>query len=262
MKRSCNDCQKEYDAKTINIIGVERVLSPYCPVCRNARREKFDEQEKQEILRQEQEKLREWNNESGIPIRFKDKSFDDIINRDGNIINITDICREYADLFPLFRNSNYHSLILLGKYGVGKSHLACSIAKKIMDRWIKIAKCPVYYTTESALFLRIRSTYNKKDGETEDIIYSHIHNVPLLIIDDVGKEEVSDPRFVQRVWFHMVNGRYDNLCPMVITTNLDVDGLASHLGGSRNNEAAFDRLYEMLDGNIWQITGNSYRRDK
>ena len=112
------------------------------------------------------------------------------------------------------------------------------------------------------MFRRIRATFNHiEKQETEEGIYKLLTTIPLLIVDDVGKEEVSDSRFVQRVWFSVINGRYDNMLPIVITANLNPDKIAYHLGGSRNNEASFDRLYEMVGGVFWENEGKSYRRE-
>jgi len=108
---------------------------------------------------------------------------------------------------------------------------------------------------------RWRRTYDHRDGEeTEDEVLRKLVGIPLLIIDDVGKEEVADSRFVQRVWFSIINTRYDNLRPVIITANLSPDEISYHLGGNKNNEATFDRLYEMLQGVFYEIKGKSYRR--
>jgi len=261
----CIECHNEFEANIINLSGVERPLSYYCPTCRNKKRQEYDELEQSAIESEQRAKREEWIRDCGIPPRFREKNFDTFIDRGNNTIKIMNICKEYAENFPLVKGVDYHSLHIFSKgvWGVGKTHLTCSIGKRIMERWHYVSKCPVYYTTESQMFLRIRSTFNRDySRETENEIYEQLINIPLLIIDDVGKEEVDNPKFVQRVWFSIINGRYDNLLPVVITGNLDPDGMAEHLGGSRNNEATWDRLLEMLNCESWEIQGKSYRRNK
>lgn len=175
----------------------------------------------------------------------------------------------YADEFPLSKRPyGYPSLALTSKksWGVGKTHLACSIIHRILNRWDgeEIVN-PVLFITEPDLFRSIRATYNfsydeKRWRESEEDIINRLCRVSLLVLDDVGKEETTDTRFVQRVLYAIIDGRYKNMLPMVITANLDKDGLASHLGGSRGNEASFDRLVEMCHGKIIQMDGVSYRR--
>lgn len=233
---------------------------PLCFECRAKIRQEWEEKERAMILQQIQEYKSVWHKTCGIPLRFQDKNFKNYQVVDSNRLAY-DMSLNYAESFPLVR-AKYESLGLVSNkiWGVGKTHLVCAIAHKIIDRW-EGSRCPILYVTEPQMFIKIRTTYNHQErGETEQSIFDTMINTPLLIIDDVGKEEVADPRFVQRVWFQVINGRYDNMLPIVITANTNPDGIADHLGGSRDNEASFDRLYEMLNGVFYEIGGKSYRR--
>lgn len=231
-----------------------------CFDCREILRKEQEEKHRMIILKQIEERKNKWISACGIQPRYIDKTFENyVIDKQNQLAYFT--CVDYAESFPLINNP-YHSLGIISDklWGVGKSHLACSIAKTVIKRWMSDI-CPVLFVTEPRLFARIRSTYNRQEhSETEQDIIDTLVNIPLLIIDDVGKEEVADPRFVQRVWFQIINGRYDNMLPLVITANMSPDGIAHHLGGSRNNEASFDRLYEMLNGVFYEINGKSHRR--
>ena len=201
-----------------------------------------------------------WLRDAGIPLRYLDKTLENlnVSNQNRQAVNA---CKKYVTEFPLRKIVDYKSLAITSNkiWGVGKTHLACAIAKELINRCQ--FENPVIYLTEPELLSRLRASFNKNDGvETEDSLMKRLTTIPLLIIDDVGKEEVADPRFVQRVWFNLINTRYDNLLPVMITANLDPDQISHHLGGSRANEATFDRLYEMLEGTFWEIIGESYRR--
>lgn len=264
-KINCVDCGKEFESLVITLMNKPRILSPYCFACRDKRREEYEKQEREAIEKERMTLRDSWISTCGIPRRFANQSFETFENRGDNTIKIKMVCEEYAEQFPLARYQTYQSLGLFSKgiWGNGKSHLACSIARRVIERWVVWSpNSPVIYITEPLMFRRIRATFNRSGGtqETENGIYSELANIPLLIVDDVGKEEVADARFVQRVWFNVINERYDNMLPIVITANLSPDEIASHLGSSRNNEAAFDRLYEMVNGIFWENTGGSYRR--
>lgn len=204
------------------------------------------------------EKHEAWIMQS-IPARYRTVTFDNFKVTPSNKKAFT-MCKEYVKNYPAQHNANYKSIGIFsnGVWGVGKTHLAVAMAKEI------IYKCqfinPVLYTTEPDMFLRLKSTFNRQNDETENVVMKKLTTVPVLIVDDIGKEEVSDPRFVQRAWFSIINTRYDNLLPLILTANLDPDGICNHLGGNRGNEASFDRLYEMLQGTFYEITGESYRR--
>jgi DNA replication protein DnaC len=187
-------------------------------------------------------------------------------NRSKSLSNAYKDCVDYIEKYPLCGYRGYRSLVLYsqGVWGVGKSHLVSSIAHGILDKWQgEINYCPVRYTSEPNLFIRIRDTFNRRPQEecheTEADIYHELTTTPLLIIDDMGKEEVSDSRFVQRVLFAIINGRYDNMLPVIITANLNIDMIERHLGGDRGNSAAFDRLAEMTGNNFREIVATSYR---
>ena len=154
------------------------------------------------------------------------------------------------------------SLFIYGDWGTGKTHLSCAIAHRIFDRWNGGERgCPrVVFVSEPDLFRRIQATYsfNKEEREireSEDNIIKGISYCDLLILDDVGKERRSDPRFVQRTLFAIVDNRYRLELPMVITANFDVDGLKKHL-----EDASFDRFFEMTKGSYVKMDGESYRR--
>jgi len=106
------------------------------------------------------------------------------------------------------------------------------------------------------LLLRSRETYNN-NGETENAIYKELDDVPLLVIDDVGKKQHRDYNFVMGVYYRVIDARYTSQRPIILTTNLDFKELEEHVGG-----ASADRIREMADGNIVKMTGQSYRKPK
>jgi len=118
--------------------------------------------------------------------------------------------------------------------------------------------CPVHLTTEQKLLNRIRQTYNQRDeeGETEEDVFSALERFHLLIIDDVGKVRPRDYSFLQGVYFRIIDDRYTEEDNIILTTNLDLAELETHIGG-----ASSDRLREMAgkQGFI-KMTGKSERR--
>ena len=264
VKRKCEQCGSEFEAHISKIGNITLTGNKLCDKCGEMQKLKREQEEKEHKEYEARKLHDEWRVRSGIPLRFRNERFE---TYKVNHLNkkAFSMCKEYADNFPIDYNKDYKSLGIFSKgvWGVGKTHLACAIGHVVIDKWSSSWRdsSPVYYVTEPELFTRIRSTFNHS-GETELEVYKQLANVPLLIIDDIGKEDVSDPRFVQRVWFTIINQRYDNLKPVVFTANLNPDELANHLGGSRNNEASFDRLLEMMGGVCYEIQGKSYRREK
>jgi DNA replication protein DnaC len=240
----------------------------YCPECCKKQGEGKKRQEEESLAKELSAKREQWRRECGIPLRFMGSRFERFDRKvSGNIVKAWKECQEYAEGFLPKLPQQSKSLVLYSPniWGVGKTYLVCSIGHSILDKWQgETSRCPVCFISEPQLFLRIRTTYNRRSidethAETEEEIYRKLTWVPLLILDDVGKEEVSDPRFVQRVLFALIDGRYQNMLPMVITANLDLDGIDRHLGGDRGNSASMDRLAEMTGNTFLELKGNSYR---
>lgn len=258
-------CKKEYEAHIANVLGIRILFGQgYCPQCSQQKLEEEERREAEKRIMGVKVKRELWRQTCGIPLRFQGSRFGNFDTKvDRSIVKMLKECQGYAGEFSFRRPHSSKSLVMLSPlvWGVGKTHLACSLAHALLDRWDgETGSCPVHFVSEPQLFKRIRATFNRQEGgETEEDIYKHLTSVPLLILDDAGKEEVADPRFVQRVLFAIIDGRYQNMLPLVMTANLDTDGLDRHLGGDRGNSASMDRLVEMTGGVFWELSGRSYR---
>ncbi len=103
-------------------------------------------------------------------------------------------------------------LVLQGNYGCGKTHLAAAIANFVVDLGI-----PTLFLTVPDLLDMLRFSYDDPEATFEQR-FDEIRNVPLLIMDDFGTQNATD--WAQEKLFQIMNYRYINKLPMVITTNL------------------------------------------
>lgn len=277
----CIECGQEYEAMMITLISTPVDFSR--GRCSGCRAEKLAEEQKQEEVARQIEisrKRGQWRQESGIPLKFMNEEFGTFdTKRPGNVKRIYDVCQKYAKGFPL----NYHDYIRENKKaypslllqssiaGLGKTHLAASILHNILNRWQgEEISNPVAFITESELLAKIQETYSysaeeKRIRESEDDIIKALMYRPILVLDEIGYERRTDLKFVRRILFRLINGRYNNLRPLVLTTNLSTDQLKNYLDSTNitdmdRAERTYDRLWEMAEGNVWRITGESYRR--
>ena len=130
-------------------------------------------------------------------------------------------------------------LFITGAYGVGKTYLASCIANEI----IKNGKSVIFGTLIQLLdFIR--------DSEVSDKDYLNLYSsVDLLVIDDLGKEKPTE--LVLEKLFLIVNNRYNNYLPIVITTNYNRNQLRERLCINKNYsivDSIISRLYEMCGG--------------
>ena len=264
---TCKRCGEEYEPEYIGLLGAKVLRGDgNCVACRKIIMEELEAKERAAFLRDIKDRRDTIVKQSGIPAKFLTTTFDTFDK--GWQDKALATCLEYADGFPIDqRPIDYPSLYLwsLNSWGVGKTHLSCAIANSILYRWTGEGNkgCPrVYFISESDLFRQIQATfsYSREESQTQesegDIIKRLIY-CDLLILDDVGKEKRSNPEFLQRTLFGLIDGRYKLQLPMILTANVDADGLKRHLEG-----ASLDRFFEMTGGKAYCMNGESYRRKK
>ncbi len=268
----CSHCGKEdVEVKVWRLRDGSIKKLHYCPDCiAQAESERYNQEIAAELVRAGQER-KQRRETCGIPPRFILKDFSNFDRgRSKQVGDAFKLCWQFAEGFPVSeRPQGYRSLYIYSEnsWGVGKTHLSCAIAHRILDRWAGGTPCPsVKWVSEPQLFSKIEASFNytaedKRFLPNKDDIINELIEADLLILDDVGKEKRQDPRFVQRTLFAIINGRYDRDYPMVITANLKPALLKGHLGAGGTDEATYDRMLEMCQGKSVPIDGDSYRRE-
>ena len=110
-------------------------------------------------------------------------------------------------------------LLLQGEYGCGKTHLAAAIANFAVSLGV-----PTLFITVPDLLDSLRSAY-QDPGATFEERFEEIRSAPLLVLDDFGTQNAT--AWAQEKLFQILNYRYANRLPLVVTTNLvleDFDG--------------------------------------
>jgi DNA replication protein DnaC len=241
--------------------GSEIPPDAMCPKCEAAAEREAENARRMEHLAQEAELQREkWALEYGVDGIFQEKTLTEF--------KVAKQPKAHAAI----SGWKDKSLILAspGTYGVGKTHLVCALANKLveegeaagvrLDGSIVKRQCPVYVTNEARLMGRIRQTFNRREehGESDEDVYQSLLRFPLLVIDDVGKVRPHDPSFLQAVYYRVIDDRYIHGKHVIVTTNLSLNELEEHIGG-----ACADRLREMCGAaGIIVMAGESYRRQK
>ena len=137
----------------------------------------------------------------------------------------------YANNENLFKDPR-NCLLFVGTPGTGKTHLAASIANRLVEIGIETR----FGTFQSHLD-EIRKEF---DTSGQKHYLDDIKGVPLLVLDDLGKERKTD--WTKSVLYDVINYRYEHMLPTIITTNLSADDIANHC-----ESAVWSRLNEMCD---------------
>ncbi len=148
---------------------------------------------------------------------------------------------EYADHFDTEESRN---LLMTGPYGVGKSHIAVSIQKRLMHLGFSC----IYISTPK-LLTKIRDTYNRDSEHNELELLEMIEQVDCLVLDDIGAENGTD--WTASKVFEVVESRLGK--HTIYTTNLSGRQLEKQIG-----ERNMSRLSQ--DTEWLKVVGEDYRR--
>ncbi len=143
------------------------------------------------------------------------------------------ICSKFVKNFA--KNKQGKGLLLCGKSGRGKTHLACAVIHSLQDTYrISFAHVPT-------LLERIRR------GEASADQYL---TADLLVLDDLGSERGSD--WALEKLLIIVDGRLNQLKPTVFTTNFSPNELELRIGSRLASRILYNSLDVMVQGPDWR----------
>jgi DNA replication protein DnaC len=184
-----------------------------------------------------------------IPPRYRRCDFDNFqVYPNEKLINAIGAVRRFAENFP----ASSKGLCLIGPHGIGKTHLAVAALRVALGRG-----CEGLFYEVSDLLRLIRSTYNPVIKTAEMQILQPLLSVPLLVLDDVGKEKTSE--WVEETMTFIVNSRYNQRLITIFTSNYaddpDIEALDSLR--VRVGSRMYSRMHEMCEFIDWG--GADYR---
>ncbi|NMC15707.1 MAG: ATP-binding protein [Chloroflexi bacterium] len=163
-----------------------------------------------ELIEARQKKLYEQSNLGAL----REKSFENFKAR-GRV----GLAAQQADSLEQAYNSAVHFagtlqgwLLLFGRYGCGKTHLAAAIANQAVAMGME-----TFFLTVPDLLDWLRFAYSDNISDSFEERFEKIRDIPLLVMDDFGTQNAT--AWAQEKLFQILNYRYINKLATVITSN-------------------------------------------
>ena len=126
-------------------------------------------------------------------------------------------------------------LLLQGGFGCGKTHLAAAVANFTVSMGV-----PTLFITVPDLLDALRFTYDNPESTFEKR-FEEIRTAPLLIMDDFGTQNAT--AWAQEKLFQIINYRYINRLPLVVTTNLLLDQIEGRIRSRLEDPELVSRVF-------------------
>nr|WP_306464609.1 ATP-binding protein [Providencia stuartii] len=181
-----------------------------------------------------------------IPPRFANATFETFKATSQPVKHNLTVCKQYVATWEDRKNAG-EGLLLCGTPGTGKTHLAVSIARAVVEEYQQF----VFITTAARIIRAFRRTWDGHSEFSELDVLAKYCEQDLLIIDEIGVQYGTDSE--RNILFEVINNRYEDLLPTILVSNLPVAELSEMLG-----ERTVDRLLQ--GGTVLTFNWPTYRR--
>lgn len=215
-----------------------------CPRCEDARQRREADARAIALTQRRQAETARRLTSAGIPERFASATFQ-------NFVGIPQApARANAERFAMAAvDGASKCAVFSGHAGTGKTHLACAVAKFVMDHNLTALRIPV-----ARLFSRLQSSWgNGGNGtETQEDFFSVLAKTRLLILDDIGLQNRS--QFESNTLTLVLGERYEAALPTLLISRLTPEDMFRLLG-----ERVVDQLRQD-GGHVTKFHWDSYRK--
>jgi len=235
----------------ISLLGGPKRIPILCP-CKDAELKALEAQDEQRRIQQHLDRFKAY---SLIDNRFEHSTFE-LWEHNPNNQKLFELAKKYADNWDeMF--SNNAGLVLHGDAGTGKTFAAFAIANELGKKNISVMAVSI-----SALLSAIKDSYSRNGDIGEQEVFRAITDASLLILDDMGTEHKTSWAYDKL--YSIIDNRWRAKKPLIITTNLSIDGLRSNLtvvDGRKGEADHSERIWSRIDAMCipYRVNGPSWR---
>jgi DNA replication protein DnaC len=178
-----------------------------------------------------------------IPRRYSECSFENFKCPPGSPQDRALIlAQSFVNQFPAVDRG----VLFMGPAGVGKTHLAVAIIKKLTEKGFGSVFCEF-----GALLKQIQDSYNPISRSSELTVLAPVYESDVIVLDELGASIPTD--WVRDTMYQIINKRYNDNKLTIFTTNYRDKDLEERITYRLRS-----RLYEMCTNVV--IDGEDYRR--
>ena len=154
-----------------------------------------------------------------LPVRHANNGFRDYVISNNGQMNAKQQCMSFTSDF---KKDIKRNLIMVGRTGTGKTHLACAVARNVLESR-KYAR----YVTSEDIANEIANAWKKADDSEANAV-QRFADYDLLILDEYGLHDRHENRLqlVHKVLYE----RYDQAKPTMLISNMTIEELQKDLG--------------------------------
>lgn len=149
------------------------------------------------------------------------------------------LAESYAQDFQEVEKKRNNSFALVGQVGSGKTHLLCAISNYLLSKGVQV----IYFPFVEGLN-NLKNNFDELEEKTD-----RLKKARVLFIDDLFKGRDKPTAWQVETMFGIVNYRYLNHLPILMTSEKDFNTLCDI------DEALGSRLYEMTRGYRMELVG-------
>ena len=172
--------------------------------------------------------------------RIQDYQFETFIITENNEKEV-EIAKDFTE--KCINKNQKNGLIITGKSGVGKTHLAKAILNKLTEKDMLVLMGRLILLLDV-----IKDTFKDFSSKEKDIIELY-SKVDMLIIDDLGTERISS--WGLEKLYTIIENRNENKLPIIVTTRFNKESLLDRFYQSEDEElaeAVIEKLYQFCYG--------------
>lgn len=197
-------------------------------------------EEKQKKRKQFEQMIRQFYIQNYISKQIQDYQFDNFIITETNKKEV-EIAKDFIE--KCINKNQKNGLIITGKSGVGKTHLATAFLNKLTEKDMLVLMGRLILLLDV-----IKDTFKDFSSREKDIIELY-SKVDMLIIDDLGTERISS--WALEKLYTIIENRNENKLPIIVTTRFNKETLLDRFLQSEDkelSEAVIQKLYQFCYG--------------